>query len=53
MTRHPDARVDRLQQLIHRLYAETEGFLEDAADQQLWYERGYAKGMLKALRELG
>ena len=53
MNQDRDARLERLLDLIGRLYAETEGFLENAADQQLWYNRGYANGMLEALRELG
>jgi len=53
VSQHRDALLNRLLELIHRLYSETEGFLDDAADQQLWYNRGYANGMLKALRELG
>ena len=32
---------------------ETEGYLDRQDDPQLWYNRGYANGMVKALRELG
>lgn len=53
MNPHRDALLERLLELVHRLYSETEGFLEDTADQQRWYNRGYANGMVKALRELG
>ena len=49
----PDAVLDQLVDLIERLYAETEGFSAAPDDQQLWYNRGYANGMVKALRELG
>jgi hypothetical protein len=44
---------DQLLALIARLYGETEGFLSAPDDQQLWYNRGYANGMVKALRDLG
>lgn len=53
MTQHHDVLLDGLLALIHSLYSETEGFLGEAADQQLWYNRGYANGMIQALRELG
>ena len=45
--------LTRLLALIERLYTETEGFLERAEDEQLWYNRGYANGMISALTELG
>lgn len=51
-----DAQADILTQLVDlvaRLYGETEGFQEDHADGQLWYNRGYANGMVKALAEMG
>jgi len=45
--------VQRLLQLVQQLYAETEGLVESESDLQLWYNRGYANGMLKELRARG
>ncbi|RRQ21398.1 hypothetical protein [Thiohalobacter thiocyanaticus] len=45
--------LERLLQLAARLYAETEGFEQRSEDAQLWYNRGYANGMLTRLAELG
>jgi hypothetical protein len=47
---------DVLQQfldLLVRLYDETDGFADSPGDAQLWYNRGYANGMVRGLRELG
>lgn len=49
----PDELLNQLLELIDRLRDETQDFLEQAGDQQLWYNRGYANGMLLALRRLG
>lgn len=43
--------LHQLYDLVARLYDETEGFLDEPADSQRWYDRGYANGMVKALRE--
>lgn len=45
--------LNRLLGLIRRLYGETEGFLERPDDPQLWYNRGYANGMVQALVAMG
>jgi hypothetical protein len=45
--------LQRLLQLVQQLYAETAGLVESESDQQLWYNRGYANGMLQELRVLG
>ena len=45
--------LGRLLQLAARLYAETEGFEQHSEDGQLWYNRGYANGILAGLAELG
>jgi hypothetical protein len=45
--------LSRLLSLICDLYEDTEGFLERSDDAQLWYNRGYANGMVEALRALG
>ncbi len=52
MTDHPRI-IERLLALAERLYADTEGFLDQPGEQQLWYDRGYANGMIQALREAG
>ena len=50
----PDpAILERLLRLIRRLREETADFRERVDEPQLWYNRGYAQGMLQALRELG
>lgn len=48
----PAGIVHQLYDLIARLYDETDGFIDDPSDTQRWYNRGYANGMVKALREL-
>ncbi|BAZ93231.1 excinuclease ATPase subunit [Thiohalobacter thiocyanaticus] len=45
--------LERLLKLVARLYAETEGFEHHSEDAQLWYNRGYANGMLAGLIEHG
>ena len=44
--------VDRLLQVIRDLYNETDGVAEAEGDLQLWYNRGYANGVARALRDL-
>jgi hypothetical protein len=54
MTIHDrQAILQRLLVLVQQLYAETEGLIEGEGDLQPWYNRGYANGMLKALRAFG
>lgn len=53
ITQDKEAILQRLLQLVQQLYAETEGLVESESDLQLWYNRGYANGMLQALRMLG
>jgi hypothetical protein len=45
--------IDKLVNLVERLYGETEGYLEEQSDAQLWYNRGYANGMVSALKQAG
>ena len=45
--------LQRLLRLIERLYGETAEFEQHSEDSQLWYNRGYANGMLAALDQLG
>lgn len=45
--------VQQLIGLTVRLYEESHGFLDSPDDQQLWYNRGYANGIVKALDGAG
>lgn len=45
--------LERLLSLVQRLYAESADYAEHPEREQLWYNRGYANGMLQALRDLG
>jgi len=49
----PPGLLPQLLSLIDRLRDETVTFLDQPGDQQLWYNRGYANGMVAALGELG
>lgn len=49
----PEELMDQLVDLVDRLRDETSGFLDTPGDQQLWYNRGYANGMVLALLALG
>lgn len=53
MTELPDELLIQLLDLIDRLRSETADFLDNPGDQQLWYDRGYANGMVIALQRLG
>jgi len=53
MKEDPQATLERLLALVERLYAETAGFLENGDNQQHWYNRGYANGIVSQLGELG
>ncbi|WP_316367989.1 hypothetical protein [Candidatus Thiodiazotropha sp. CDECU1] len=43
----------RLLQVIQDLYAETASLTENDSELQLWYNRGYADGMVEAMRAAG
>lgn len=45
--------LQRLLAIVDRLYTETAGFQENGDEQQHWYNRGYANGIIKQLRVLG
>ena len=45
--------VQQLIDLVSTLYEESHGFLNSPEDQQLWYNRGYANGMISVLDGLG
>lgn len=49
----PEALLRQLLDLIDQLRRDTRGFVDEPGDQQLWYDRGYANGMILALRRLG
>jgi hypothetical protein len=49
----PDELMNQLLELIDRLRVETAGYLDEPGDQQTWYNRGYANGMVLALGRLG
>lgn len=51
MTR--DEILTELVRLLRDIYSQTEGFLDLQDDAQRWYDRGYANGMVVAIRELG
>ena len=48
-----DTLLPQLLELICDLYEGSEGFLDRADDAQLWYNRGYANGVIQALELLG
>lgn len=48
-----EVKLERLLALIERLHTETEGFFDQPEQEQLWYNRGYANGMIGALQVLG
>lgn len=45
--------VQRLLQLVQELYTETATLSEGEGDLQLWYNRGYANGVARVLRDFG
>ena len=45
--------LPQLLELICDLYDDSEGYLDRADDAQLWYNRGYANGVIDALDRLG
>lgn len=45
--------IDKLTGLIEKLYAETQGYEDNPSDAQLWYNRGYANGVVAYFRKNG
>jgi len=45
--------LDQLINVVTELHTETSDFLNEADDQQQWYNRGYANGVVHALDDLG
>ena len=45
--------LHKLLQLVERLYAETAGFIDNGDNQQHWYNRGYANGIIRQLTDYG
>jgi len=48
-----DTILPQLLELICDLYDDSQGFLDRTDDAQLWYNRGYANGVIHALQRLG
>lgn len=45
--------LQKLLGIVERLYLETSGFLDNGDNQQHWYNRGYANGIIRRLTEYG
>jgi len=45
--------IDKLVGLVEKLYTETEGYADNPSDAQLWYNRGYANGVVAYFRKNG
>jgi len=52
MSQLPQALLEQLVNLVEKLRAESENFLEEHQDSQQWYNRGYANGMVRGLAKL-
>ena len=44
---------DKLAELVEQLYQESESYADNPSDVQLWYNRGYANGMVAFLNAHG
>ena len=45
--------IDKLAGLVEHLYQESEDYAQTPSDAQLWYNRGYANGMVAFLNAQG
>jgi len=45
--------IEQLASLVERLYKETAGYIDNPADAQIWYNRGYANGVARFLSDRG
>jgi hypothetical protein len=45
--------IEKLAGLVERLYEETEEYIDNPSDAQLWYNRGYANGVVAYFRANG
>jgi len=45
--------INKLVALVERLYEESENYSENISDGQLWYNRGYANGIVSFLNARG
>ena len=45
--------MQKLIRIVDRLYQETAGFLDNGDNQQHWYNRGYANGIVCQLTDYG
>jgi len=52
-TEEQQAILQKLIGIVESLYEETSGFLENGDNQQHWYNRGYANGIVQQLSKLG
>jgi hypothetical protein len=53
MSQEKRALLQRLLPVVADLYNEVANLSQGDGDLQLWYNRGYADGMVKAMRQLG
>jgi hypothetical protein len=53
MTLKTDELLERLLQLAQDLYTESAELSETESELQLWYNRGYADGMVRRINDLG
>jgi EAL domain-containing protein (putative c-di-GMP-specific phosphodiesterase class I) len=49
----PEQIFQRLLQVVKELHAETASLTAQESELQLWYNRGYADGMIEAMQSLG
>jgi len=45
--------IDKLVALVEKLYVESENYSDNPSDVQLWYNRGYANGIVSFLNARG
>ena len=45
--------INKLVSLVERLYMESEDYMDNPSDAQLWYNRGYANGVVAFLQANG
>ena len=45
--------IEQLTELVEKLYQESESYADNPSDVQLWYNRGYANGIVALLNAQG